>query len=175
MTHEAHVIFYSLSDYNNGDLVAHKFDLTQYDNRNELETAVAEWLKEITTPEHLREEWILADFEGIPSACAWEYGIHDSAFIFLKAVEKHGYEVAEAAQDLGILDSTETVEDCYVGKFDSLSDFVKTTLEENGQLNWVQDSAIPQWLQGYIDYEAMGRDWMIDSYHQTNGHYFRSV
>ena len=171
MTHKASVIFYSLSDYNNGDLVPKEFDLNSYDNRQELESDVAGWLKEISTDDHLREEWILADFDGIPSGCAWEYGIHDSAFVFLKAVEKHGYEVAEAAYELGIINSfTANIEDRYIGTFDSVGDFVAEMLEESGQ---IED--VPEWLRGYIDYDALGRDWMIDTYTAYNDHYFRSA
>jgi len=56
-------------------------------------------------------------------------------------------------------------QDKYQGEYDSEEDFLRKSASELFE--------IPDHLQGYIDYEAMARDYFVNDYHFVDGHVFR--
>ena len=163
---------YSLTDYNNGVLVSHTFDLDLIDTKEEYLEAINEWLSSIKGEP--REEWIVCDYEDIPSNLVGEYDLDDS-FWNLKEIagelENQGYsepwDIIEAFISYqGDCDFTATdLLDAYQGQADSDEDFVYQLCMDCN--DWESNE-----LFNYIDWERVTRDYMMD-FHEFNGYYFR--
>jgi len=103
------------------------------------------------------EDWIVVDYDDMP-----DFGEHpnlDSIEEFVADVDSHGYEVAEAAFELGVSC------DNYYGYYESKEDLGYDWIEATGE--------IPDHLSFYFDYEALGRDLAMD-FVEHNGYYFRA-
>jgi antirestriction protein len=59
----------------------------------------------------------------------------------------------------------------YQGEFDSMDEFAQHILEDTGMLD-----TLPEWAQGYFDFEAYGRDLRLsgDYWISKSGHVFRN-
>jgi len=157
----------SLSDYNAGRLIWKTFDLSNMDREDYL-TAISEWLTSITKKlddGEIREEWNVADIEGIPRNFVGDYDLDDGFWEYKEAVEASGLdvEVFEAAMDAGI--NIDSVEDSYRGQWNNDYDFAVETFDE------LYAHEVPEFMQNYIDYEAFARDLMMD-FTEADGHYF---
>jgi len=167
----AKITLYSLSDYNCGDLIAHTFDLDDFDSKDEYREAIAEWLEQLTTKKNdglAREEWIVCDHEDIPDRLVGEYDL-DSDYWEYKTILGATHLPAEAIEvwlNYGYILDQDEMEDSYRGKWETDEDFVQEMLEDCGY--------IPENMPAYIhiDWERTARDVMID-YFEENGHYFR--
>ena len=170
----SNITLYSLSDYNAGNLIPHTFDLDTIDTRDEWYQAVSEWLEavdkklgnDIYTPK--REEWIVCDYEDIPSCYVGEWDIDDTYWTFKETVEASSLdlEVFKAAADCDI--PPEDVEDCYQGEFSTDEDFAYELAESTGAID---EGAT--WPMNCIDWESAARELMME-YTSHNGHYFSS-
>ena len=75
------ITLYSLSDYNNGNLIPFTIELDGL-TEEEYRAEIAENLARITEEQadgELREEWIVCDTDGVPSKYVGEYDL-DSKF-----------------------------------------------------------------------------------------------
>lgn len=164
------ITFYSLSDYNNGTLIPQTFDLEEISSKEELLSAIHDWLREVSEEAkdgEIREEWIVADYEDIPSEFVGEWDLSDDFWEWKDVVENSylNYQVFEAAAALDIPASE--VEDCYQGEWDSEVAFAKNLVDELGYLE-----QMPEQLRYYFDYESFARDLFINDYVIENGHVF---
>lgn len=163
----ASITFYSLSDYNNGDLIAKTFDLEELPDYASLSEARTEWLEELTEElddGELREEYIVADFEGIPSELVGEYDLDRDFGDYFEAIDEWDKEVVDAAMECDI--PLESIGDAYVGSFSSDTELAEEYVDSTGMLDGVPDA-----LQRYFDMKSFARDLMFD-HTSSNGHYF---
>ena len=166
----ANITFYSLSDYNNGDLISKTFDLDDFPTYDDLATARSEWLEELTeelNDGELREEFIVADYEGIPASLMGQWDIDSDYVDWLAACEKHGADVVNAATELDI--PFDKIDEAYAGTASSDVEFAEELADAIGLLDEVPDN-----LKMYFDMEAFARDLMINDYNEHSGHYFHN-
>ena len=63
-------------------------------------------------------------------------------------------------------DTVRVFQDSYKGQWDSFRDFVE---EQFLELNGLE---IPNFLRGYLDFDAIARDWDHNYWYSDNGHIF---
>ncbi len=166
------ITFYELSAYNDGRLVPKTFDLDDYADQEDFAAARAKWLEELTEKTgHLCEEWIVADFEGVPREYVGEWDLSADFWTWREAFTESRLplEVFEAGAALGI--SPENISEAYVGTFDRPADFALELEAERGTFD-SQDADL-QRLLSYVDWDWMGRDLTGGGgYGEENHHYF---
>jgi len=167
---DINITFYSLSDYNAGLLIPKTFDLESLTNYDELSEARTKWLEELTATKNdgeLREEYIVCDYEGIPSELVGEWDIDRNFGDYLEMVNKHSESLVNAALALQI--PLDKIEDAYHGEFKSDTDLAYALVDETGML-----SEVPESVKNYFDYERFGHDLAMNDYSEFNGHYFHA-
>ena len=161
----SNITYHSLSDYIGGSCITKTFELDNVTHSEHL-TAISEWLTSITArlnDGELREEWIVCDYEDVPSDFVGEYSIDASFFDLMEAIDNSDLdaEVFYAGVALGF--HLDQIEDHYFGYYESNRElgecFADCTLN------------IPEEIQGYFDYDAYGRD-LSYSFSEYYGHYF---
>lgn len=163
----AHITFYSLSDYNNAQLIDHTINLDLIDSYDEFMEEISDWLADLTESMddgELREEYIVADYEDIPSEYVGEWSLDREYFDFKKVADELGYEVVKAGVDLGI--PLESIEDAYLGEYESMEDYAEEYIDSTGML-----SEVPESLRYYFDTAAFARDLSMDV-NEQDGHFF---
>ena len=164
------VTFYSLADYNNGALRSKTFDLEDFPEYGDLATARAEWLEELTEElddGELREEFIVADYEGIPASLIGQWDINSDYGDWLEACDEHAADIVDAATALDI--PYNKINETYAGTARSDVEFAEELADSIGLLDDVPDN-----LKGYFDMSAFARDLMISDCNEHNGHYFHN-
>ena len=172
----ANITLHSLSDYNNGELVSNTFDLDRIDSQDEWLEQIGKWLESVDAEKGndiyipKREEWIVCDYEDIPSRYVGTWDIDPGFWEYKSTVEGSHYseEVFQAAADLDI--EPEDVEDCYSGEYSTDEDFAQDMADQLGCM----DERNTSWPHTCIDWTYAARELMYD-YSESNGHYFRSV
>lgn len=164
----ARIHYWELSSYNSGKLIGKWFDLDSADQSSHADE-LSEWMEELTEETGaLCEEWIVGDSEGIPDKYVDEYSIDPEFFDYMRALEDSGLDadVFEAGLYLGI--PVDKIAGAYEGFFRSDADYAWDIVESLGVLYGADKI-----LSVYFDYEAFGRDLMINDAMEHNGHYFR--
>jgi antirestriction protein len=112
------------------------------------------------------EEWIVCDFEDVPSEFVGEYDLSGDFFAYseLMANTHLDRDVIDAGLYLG-LDLLQ-IEEAYRGQYDSDADFAEQFAEETGAV----DSSLA-WPYLCIDWEWAARDLMYD-FSEHDHHYF---
>lgn len=162
----ASITYYELSNYNSGSLIAKTFELDGLTYEEHLQE-ITDWMEELTEKTgELCEEWIVCDYEDVPSRFVGEWSIDAEFFDYMEALEASYYdaEVFEAAAELGI--AADKVDDAYYGTFDSDEEMAEEYCDSTGML-----SEIPENLRCYFDMASFGRDLAMD-FIEFNGHYF---
>jgi len=156
------ITLYSLTDYNAGKLVSETFDLDLIDSKDEYLEAIAEWLEGIGEP---REEWIVCDYEGIPSELVGEYDLDNSFWDFKECIDATHLdaEVVEAWIALGNEPNATKLEDHYAGYAETDLKFFEDYLDSTGEE--------PPTGLFRIDWEGSASDF-ASGYIEHNGHYF---
>lgn len=149
----------SLSDYNAGRLIGTWIDADQ--DVDELQAAVDEMLAR--SPEPVAEEYAIHDHEGFGPVSLSEYEPLDHVAELARGIALHGRAFAHWASYLGPSDwdQLNRFEDCYVGQWESATDFAESMLDDMG----VDVDAIgPDFLQPYVrvDIDAFARDLGFD-------------
>ena len=109
----------------------------------------------------IAEEWAIHDYEGFAGVRSAEYESIEKVSKIALGIVEHGPAFGAWAEYLG-RDSwgdLDRFEDCYQGRFDSLTDYAEDFLDALG-LRETIEKAVPEELQPYvnIDAEAFGRD-----------------
>lgn len=105
------------------------------------------------------EEWAIHDYEGFGEIDINEYTGLETIANLVSFIEEHGELGASVycyAHDLD--EAKRLLEECYQGEFDSEEDFAYHWTHE------VDGREIPEYLQHYIDYKAMARDFFINDF-----------
>lgn len=98
------------------------------------------------------EEWAIHDYEGFEGASLSEYASFESVAALAEFIEQHGKIGGQLVSYYGgNLEDAKTRLDEYHGEFESLEDYARQYTQDCG-------TQIPEQLQNYIDYAAMGRD-----------------
>lgn len=165
----AYITYYSLSDYNNGDLIPFTIDNVELQTVDEHYDEIQENLERITeviNDGEAREEWIVADYEDIPSEFVDTWTISSTYWDMVEAMG-NSYLDEEAFMAGVALDIPfEHIDDAYQGTANSDEEFAERYCEEAGVL-----SEVPDHLLSYFDMSAFSRDLMMD-FIEENGHYF---
>lgn len=117
----------------------------------------------------LERDYLVIGYEGeLVGQCvddeAFDWELYNEA---RELVDSHYSEdVVVAAMKLGI--TLERLEDAYSGSYESDEDFAQELWENMGYLD-----NLPAHVSGYIDWEKVARDLMIE-YVQHDGHYFNN-
>lgn len=148
--------------YNNGAIQGAWIDLTDYTDSESFYQACAELHKDESDP-----EFMFQDFEGFPKDLYSESGNIDAIYEYIDFLnETHlSQEVVDAGLSLEI--PLDKLEDAYYGQFDSDIDLAHGYVENTGLL---QD--VPDEVARYFDYEAYGRDLVINDFCSHNNFYF---
>jgi antirestriction protein len=115
------------------------------------------------------EEWAIHDYEDFGSVQLSEYAGLETVSQTAKFIAEHGELGAEVISHTGVIEKAQNLlDECYQGEFDSAEDFSYYWIHE------VDGREIPEYLQYYIDYKAMARDWMLEYYaHPTRKMFLR--
>jgi antirestriction protein len=142
----AKIYIADLAAYNNGVLRGVWLDLDEYDTKEEIDEAIAEFLAEST---HGGEEWEIHDTDGLG-----DFNSHDFTELIAinAAIEEHGDWVVELVNEgyTSAENLDEYMSDNYQGNHSSLGSFAEDFYRDTG-------GDIPSALEPYIDWDAMGR------------------
>ncbi len=106
------------------------------------------------------EEFAIHDYEDFGAVQIEEYTSLDTVTEIAEFIAEHGELGSEILNHTGenIEKAREVLEECYHGEFNSEEDFTYYWIHE------VDGREIPEYLQHYIDYEAMARDFFINDF-----------
>ena len=150
-SNEIRIYVACLAAYNNGILHGRWIDADQ--EADCIQDEIADMLK--ASPIERAEEWAIHDYEGFEGVSLSEYQGIESVCEIAQFIAEHGALGGKVLAYFGDLDGArEAVEDLYHGQYASLADFAQELTEETTE--------IPDALQYYIDWEAMGRDLAIN-------------
>jgi len=136
-----------LASYNAGILHGRWIDVTEPDDIRENVAAML-----AASPEPGAEEWAIHDYEGFEGADISEFAGFDRVCELADFIEEHGRLGGKLlAHFCGALDEARAAFEDYAGEYKSLEDFAFEFTEQTGV-------KIPESLEHYIDYAAMGRD-----------------
>jgi len=121
----AAISFHALGAYVGGTCVTKEFDLDEYSDYYDFAEARENWLESIG-----EEEWIVCDYEGVPSQYVSEYDLDPAFFDFRAVVEEMGNdeELVEAGLDCDV--PLDKIAEAYCGKYRSLEDYAYDFLVE---------------------------------------------
>ena len=143
-----------LAAYNAGLLHGEWIDADQ--DKEDIMEEIQTMLK--ASPEPFAEEWAIHDYENFGPISLNEYESIEKVAELGQAIAEHGLAIATYYNYQGTLDD---FEDNFCGVYESEEDFVEDWLEETGQLEAIEKAGLKSY---YIDFEAMARDWFIDSF-----------
>lgn len=152
--------------YNNGSIAGAWMDLGKYDDKQAFLEACAELHKDEADPEYMFQ-----DFENFPRALYNESFLDDRLFEYAQLDDEQREIVDAYADALGQF--PDDLEDAEEQLFCQL-DYSHSFDDENAMADYIIDNGlieIPENLRGYIDYQAVGRDWLQDMY-VSNGYVF---
>ena len=161
------ITFYELSAYNGGRLIPRTFDLDDYASEEAFNAARSAWLEELTAKTgRLCEEWIVADYEGVPSRYVGEWDLDPEFWTWREAVEQSGLDLAvfQAGAELEI--PAAEIAERYLGEHDSPRDFAYDFAEERGDLK------SESWLFAHIDWDGVWWDLEQQGFREQDHHYF---
>jgi antirestriction protein len=145
-----------LAAYNNGILHGEWINADQSTDtlHEEVKTVLA------SSPIPNAEEWAIHDNEGFGDIFIQEYTNLETISELAAFLAERG-ELGAVAYSYAhnLDDATRMIEEQYHGEFTSEEDFVYYWIHE------VDCLEIPEYLQCYIDYKAMARDYFINDFH----------
>jgi antirestriction protein len=106
----------------------------------------------VESPEPYAEEWAIHDYENFEGASLSEYASFESVCSLAEFIGTRGRLGAKLYRHFGDdLEQARAAFDEYAGEFESLADFAEGLTRETG-------AGVPDHLEYYIDWQAMGRD-----------------
>jgi antirestriction protein len=104
------------------------------------------------------EEWAIHDYDDFDHVKLGEYENLEYVSKIAQGIEEHGEVFGAFVGDCGPFDADDDIKekfnDANGGVYKDLEDFAYEYCESMGE--------VPQWLEHYIDYERMGRDFAMD-------------
>ena len=152
-----------LASYNNGILHGAWIDAAQ--DSDQIMEDIGTMLESSPMPD--AEEWAVHDTDGLPYLGEWP-DLNQLAQI-AQGIEECG-DAYRAYLECFDADTTsiEDFHERYLGEYRGREDFAADWLEQTGGL-----ADVPEHLQAYIDFDAYGRDLLIDgAVTEHDGHWF---
>jgi antirestriction protein len=146
-----------LAAYNNGKLHGRWIDCDQ--DANDIWVEINEMLS--NSPEPDAEEWAIHDFENWQEIKIDEHESIERIAELAQLLSEHGKAFALYCEYYGNDSTLEDFQEHYLGQYKDEEDFVYQMWEQDGRLKKLEELGIPE---SYIDWEAIARDWFIDSY-----------
>lgn len=153
--------------YNNGSIAGAWVALAKFDTADDFYKHIADLHKDETDPEYMYQ-----DFENFPR----------------EMYSESGMDIDKLIEYAHLDDEQRTLIDEYMDATGSTYDEARERAEESYQMRletynhereygeYIVDDAgifeVPEALQGYIDYEAVGRDYLMDMSVSENGYVF---
>ncbi len=145
-----------LASYNSGILHGKWVDA------DEIHEGIQEVLESSPTPG--AEEWAIHDHEGFGQAVDSEWPDIEELAELSAAIVEHGEAFRLYAENCGGSATVDGFEEAYCGEWDSEKDYAENLMDDLYE--------IPDYLQGYIDYEAFARElFMGDYWSATDSNY----
>lgn len=162
MSDTPRVYIADLADYNNGELRGVWLEATD----EALEAAAADF---VALKGH--EEWAIHDYEGFGELRLDEYESLAKVSEIAKAIEEHGLAAAAFVDHYGEWDADAFAES-YCGVYESEQRYAEELFDDI--------YVVPDFLEGYIDYEKFARDLFMGDYRSAEApgysvYVFRSV
>ncbi len=145
-----------LAAYNDGHLHGEWINANQ--DLDSLHEEVKHMLAASPVPD--AEEFAIHDFEGFGDVSISEYTGLETIHELAEFIAEHDELGAAVLGHSGgnIDDAQKLLDECYHGEHDSEEDFAYNWIHE------VDGREIPEYLQSYIDYKAMARDFFINDF-----------
>ena len=159
--------------YNDGSIAGKWLELENYETAADFFKACAELHKDEADPEYMFQ-----DFEGFPREFYGEsLGMDELQQLldFVHLPDDERTMIAEYADATGerLQDITlEQAQDAYVTTLETTADHEREYGEYVVDNDFIGE--IPEALQNYLNYEAIGRDFLMDCYISSNGYVFTS-
>lgn len=155
------IYFSSYSAYNNGSLAGGWFNLSDYDDRSDLFTAVNDLLTQ-QAPHLDHEEFMLQAWEDIPDGLISECGADWEALFELAQMSEDDRRITiDYKNGFGTFDPA-AARDAYMGEAPFFSDYRRMLIDL-----WYEISEVPENLVNYIDDDAVFR--CMDMDHTLSG------
>ena len=167
--HTPRIYVADLEAYNNGRLKGEWIDLSDFDSGAEVLEEISKMLKKTGG-----EEYAIHDYEYFPSIMYSEYmgeKQFDNVIEAYKIAEDKDLDidvVGEIIEQYSPDNVEEFIDDNYQGQFDNDTDFAYQYVENLGGFENINESE----KEMYFDYEAFGRDLVINDFFTINDHYF---
>lgn len=155
MTQEIRIYVACLSAYVSGRL--HGVWIDVLEGEEHIKSEISKMLAQ--SPESFAEEWAVHGADGFGAFSLSENPDLSTVVAYAEFISEHGEDLASAVLTYtgGHIDeAVEMMEDRYHGQHRSEAAFVEELASDIYE--------IPDYLEYYIDYEAMARDWFINDY-----------
>ena len=181
---DASIFLTDYASYNEGTQFefGHWVKLNQFANTEDLNAYITKHFQKADKTRPLgcfspREEIMITDFEGFPSAFYDECMTFERLFEYYERAYSCGYsaEIVDAFAKLGnykvedVDAFFEALEESYSGEFSNDEDFAQDMAEQCGLLE-----EKPAWPYTCIDWHFAAQELMHD-YYEQDGHYFRCL
>lgn len=156
-----------LSAYNNGKLHGMWIDAAQ--EADEILDDIQWMLSWSPCREYeVCEEWAIHDFQNWHGIHLNEYEDIEKLAELAQMLSEHGEAYAAYYRYDSTEASLESFQDNYQGEYENEEDFVYNQLEEQGLIKKIEEIGLPGL---YINWQAIARDWFIDSYYSVEESY----
>ncbi|MBD2254795.1 antirestriction protein ArdA [Nostoc parmelioides] len=156
-----------LSAYNNSFLHGMWIDCTQ--DASDIQEDI-EWMLSWSPCRNYEacEDWAIHDFQNWHGIHLDEYESIEKLAELAQILSEHGAAYAAYYEYDSSEASVEDFQEHYWGEYENEQDFVYDQLEQQGLIKNLEDMGIPSF---YLDFEAIARDWFIDSYYSVEESY----
>lgn len=141
-----------LASYNSGYLHGEWIDATQ--DVEDIEAEIQEILNSSPVPD--AEEWAVHDYDYFYDAGDFlgEYPRLEDVVKTARFIDEYGNLASKLIVNCGNIDEAIRIfEEGYQGCYESLGDYAEEFSRECRE--------VPEWLEGYIDWQSMGEDWEL--------------
>lgn len=138
-----------LAAYNNGHLHGAWIDAAQ--GESHIWERTRAMLKASPIPN--AEEWAIHDYESFEGASLSEYTAFETVANIAEFIEEYGALGGKVLEHYGgnLEDAQKALRENYHGEYESLADYAEQYFQDTGQ-------KVPEYLEPYIDWKAVGRD-----------------
>ena len=157
--------------YNNGSIAGKWLYLDNYESKEAFLKACAKLHKDEVDP-----EFMFQDFEGFPKELYDESYLDPKLFEYL-ALDQEDRELVDEYIDATGYSFKDFEMDQVRDKLFCELDYTHSVDDENAMGDYVIENGlmeVPDHLLNYIDYQAIGRDWLMDFSVSSNGFVFES-
>jgi antirestriction protein len=163
VTDEPKLYVGTYAKYNAGSIEGKWLTLSDYDDKEAFLKACAELHKDEADPELMYQ-----DFEYLPRELYNESHLDDRIWEYLEYDEDDREKIADYLDEVDSSADMDDALNAYQGNIDDMrGDHLLFASKEEVYGHHVVEEGlfgeeIPESLQNYIDYEALGRDWLMD-------------